>query len=915
MTREEDLLFGLIALDMDLLSKEQFLDAARLWMEYEGISFERLLADQGLLSQAQRDEVRGLAAARCLERADTPLLPSDPVCVFARPREGRYEFVGEIGRGGLGRVFEAVDRDLKREVALKLLLRDTSGPMAQRFAREAELTARLEHPNIVPVHEFGQLPDPEGRPSLFLSMKRIRGRNLKALIRDLAAREPATTQAYSRVRLLVIFQEICRAIAFAHSRGVLHRDLKPSNIMIGDFGETLLVDWGLAKRIGEPEERIRKSGAPAATSPAGEDLTALTLQGDVIGTPAYMSPEQARGELDGLDVRTDVYSLGAILYEMLTLRPPLAGADVDEVLTLARAGAVPAPSSVPGVARIAPELEAVCLRAMAFRREDRYPSARALLEDVQLFLDGVKEHERRQAEAAGRIEAGRAWFARFRDLRGEIEAQETAVRGWQDRIPPHLPVEAKRPLWDAEARLRALQEERIDAFSKASAEFGQALAVDPSSGEAADGNCDLYVERFLEAEKKRDRDEMRFNRNLVAQHDREGKHGARLEAPGRLSIRAFGYACDCLRPVRNAEWRVDIAESCTVPWLDGRPLPGEPLTDRHRPVPEVRIFPAGERWGHVRNCPRREVEGMEVAIAKYEERDKRLVLGAETVLGRTPLLDAVLPRGSYHCRLGTVRFPVRIDRAGAWSQDVNLYRPGEIPAGFCCVPASSYIFGGRHAGGREEETKHAGDLFVARFPLTFADWLEFLNDLAEAGRGDEARARQPREGDAKFLREVAGRFGIRDVAAGYPVMGVSWTDALAYVAWRSRRDGRVYRLLHEEEFEKAARGVDGRAYPWGDEYDATYSNTTNSHGEGPHVTLPGSFPADESPYGIVDLGGNMPTWCWNALEAPWRAWSAIRGGAWGYARSLAALADRRGDVRTAVSRLLGVRICCSPASV
>jgi hypothetical protein len=289
----------------------------------------------------------------------------------------------------------------------------------------------------------------------------------------------------------------------------------------------------------------------------------------------------------------------------------------------------------------------------------------------------VKERERRRQEARERVEAGRRWFARYRELRGEIGAQEKVVRERGAQIRPHQPPEEKRPLWDAEARLRALREDRIEAFAKASAEFGQALAVDATSAGASDGKCELYFDRFLEAEEKRDREEMLLNRKVLATYDREGKHAARLDAPGKLMLRTFAYGCDCLRPVTHPEWRVEIAETATVPWRDGRPRPDLPLTDRDCTVPAVRTFPEGVRWGHTGACVRREVPGVEVSIAKYEERDKRLVLGPERVLGRTPLHDVVVPRGSWLCVLrhpdfAPVRLPVRMDRDGAWTQDVNL---------------------------------------------------------------------------------------------------------------------------------------------------------------------------------------------------------------------------------------------------
>jgi WD40 repeat protein len=276
----------------------------------------------------------------------------------------RYRIGRVLGRGGSAVVRAAWDRELQREIAVKIMRQEGAGARA-RFTAEARITARLEHPNIVPVHDFGHLPD--GVP--YLSMKRVQGRSLYDVVRD---------GELSLERRLDLFRRVCDAVAFAHARGVLHRDLKSSNVMVGAFGEVLLMDWGLARpmRAG-PEAREGSGDPPPSPRPFA------TQAGAVVGTPAYMPPEQAAGRLEELDERSDVYSLGAILYELLTGRPPLSG-EVREVLAKVRAGAIPRPSAV---ARVPRELEAVVRMAMALRPEDRHPSAVALRDDVEAWLE------------------------------------------------------------------------------------------------------------------------------------------------------------------------------------------------------------------------------------------------------------------------------------------------------------------------------------------------------------------------------------------------------------------------------------------------------------------------------------------------------------------------------------------------
>lgn len=276
------------------------------------------------------------ALERLREAADSPDL-----------QETRYRLVDKLGQGGMGGVFRVEDTALERQVALKVIsVADPEGVWSERLLREARVIAKLEHPGIVPVHDAGVLPD--GRP--YYTMKLVQGKRLEEHIRKVAGLS-------DRLR---IFLQICDAVAFAHVQGVLHRDLKPGNVMVGPFGEVLVMDWGLSKLVGGPGVEDFHPGG-ATMGPRGGVTTDGTAHGTVLGTPGYMSPEQTRGGAP-LDQRADIYSLGAILQFLLTDAVPH-----------------PAPRA----------LAAIRGQAMAVEREDRYPTVPALAADVAHFLDGL----------------------------------------------------------------------------------------------------------------------------------------------------------------------------------------------------------------------------------------------------------------------------------------------------------------------------------------------------------------------------------------------------------------------------------------------------------------------------------------------------------------------------------------------
>jgi WD40 repeat protein/tRNA A-37 threonylcarbamoyl transferase component Bud32 len=455
---QRELLLGVMAVQLGLVSAERLVMAAGAWATARERPLADFLVAQGALDPERRafldavvdaavaasggaaarslESVGGLAAVRRTFRDSLVLAPeaappgvqepaTEPDAAPAASAlrsvtpeaEGRYAFRdpgtraespspdgAELGRGGLGRVLLAFDRHLGREVALKELLPGRAGrepaderssAAVARFLREARVTGQLEHPHIVPVYELGRRPD--GR--LFYTMKVVRGRTLARALGEARGVE-------GRLKLLGHFVDLCQALAYAHSRGVLHRDIKPENVMLGEFGETVVLDWGLAKARGQRDERGEERAREVRL--LQEAGAAETAFGSAVGTPAYMSPEQALGELDQVDERADVWSLGVVLFEMLTGRLPYEGLTAFEVIGKVLRDPVPLVSAV--CPEAPPELASVCQRALSREPGGRYRHAGELAAEVEAYLHGGRV----RAHAYSSLQILRRFAARHR---------------------------------------------------------------------------------------------------------------------------------------------------------------------------------------------------------------------------------------------------------------------------------------------------------------------------------------------------------------------------------------------------------------------------------------------------------------------------------------------------------------------
>lgn len=733
-----------------------------------------------------------------------------------------------LSLGGMGELRRVFDPGLERVIVQKTVRADRAGPEAEaRLIREARLMARLEHPGVLPVHGLGALPD--GRPCF--TMREVKGETFEERVARHWARGGETAGRLP-LALLDEVARVAETVAHAHAQGFVHRDVKPQNIMVGAYGEVLVLDWGLARV--EPVEPGEGEGEGENENPG------LTRFGRALGTPAWAAPEQLAGRGAEAGPEADVYALGALLYFVLSGRAPFVGSTADEILATALAGPPP-DLSLQSPLELPEDLLALQRRAMARDPAARFPDGGAFRAALAAWRDG----EGRRRLASSEIEAARLGFAEVARAREEAVRLRASAAQALRALSSWAPVADKAPPWadqDQAARLdRDAEQLEADALNRLQA----ALRHDPSRAEAHALLADHYQRLHRQAEAARD--------TLAS---------ARWEA--------------LLRAHDRGRWRA---------WLGGLGA-----VDLRVDAPDARID-----------------------VLRYEPRQRRHVLQPVAHDLPAPLDGHPLPHGSYALTVRApgrvpVRLPVVVGRGETW-RDVP---PGEtgpralalpfdlaetdvyIPAGWFSAGGDSGAINPLPAGLNWVES-----FILQRYPVTQADWLDWLNDLVT--RGDEAEAilhaprplgaREAEAGDLFYGRDADGRFVLVPDRDGdlwqpdWPVIFVSWHDAVAYAAWRAERDQLPWRLPTELEREKAARGVDGRLFPWGDHLDPAFCCMERSYPGRPTPHPVSAFPLDESPYGVRGLAGGSRDWTsdrWSSDGRPTNDENrrVCRGGSW-----------------------------------
>ena len=369
-------------------------------LEDIGGRFGTLIADRQIVGKVRLQLGQTFTLGRTTVELTSVEPKSEDAATTQSSHSERYEISRKLAKGGMGEVYLALDHQLQRHVALKVMTPEVAAnkDLANRFTQEALVLGKLDHPHIVPIHDLGN--DTKGRN--YYAMKFVRGTTLKDVLHALRQGQTSVVECYPLSRLLDVYSKVCDAVAYAHSKGIIHRDLKPANIMIGEFGEVMVMDWGISKILNQPESGI----LPVEPFTPKEG----TQYGTIMGTPSFMAPEQAAGQLEIINERTDIYSLGAILYNILTLRPPITGRSTNaKVMERIKSGQISTPiaftndSSDATVLLHCPDhqipeaLSAVAMQALSKDQSERYPDIHSLQRDVAAFTAGYAP----KAEKAG----------------------------------------------------------------------------------------------------------------------------------------------------------------------------------------------------------------------------------------------------------------------------------------------------------------------------------------------------------------------------------------------------------------------------------------------------------------------------------------------------------------------------------
>ena len=780
---------------------------------------------------------------------------------------GRYEEIGILGEGGMGSVYRVKDKLLRRVMALKTLKPELQSEkiLMQRFVQEACLTAQLEHPGIVPVHDIGTRDD----GSLFFTMKEVAGQNLHHLIQSLhIASKDGVWRSFGKgwtfKRVVDAFHRSVEAIAYAHSRDVIHRDLKPDNIMTGSHGEVLVVDWGLAIHLKTQTDNFQKS--------------------EIVGTPLYMSPEQMNGTPDALKFTSDTWSLGCILFEILSGHTPfdkqsliqikdINPEDADEFCKTVQTKLI---ANTYGAPKPPIELCELVVKSLHPDPKCRPQNASEFSKALTDWLDGSKRSEAAASIIAQAEDVGlAAQMASEQASSIRIQAKQLAKS-----IPRWAEDSEKREYWALEELADNLEGQSQQKNIQMEELLHGALTHDPNNTLAHLLLAQRYLQAHQKAEKERDHQLVAFYGSRLLFHTEK-------------------------IPKQN------LAHQNNMIYLGGMGkinLTFEPKTAH---IQIIQQFPES------RNTSSKQISTLKMS----QLIDYNIEMGSYLL---------VVKMTGYHI----LKYPVYIDRLRNWlnnrsSRNSNLpikllpmnslqENETHIPQGWCYLGGDELAIDSRGL-----ERVWVDGFIIQSKPVSFKQYLLFLNDLLDKDRTREAELYLPASSSNRrnfSIVENSKRrhYRIHPDPEGdiwdlrWPVFYVDLQCIEAYIKWLFETTGVQWRLPTEQEWEKSARGVDGRYYPWGDNFENSWVCIRSSHRQRPLPEPIASRPSDISIYGVSDMAGGISEWTstlYSNIKQSKRSVSYVtKGASWNSISPFARLASRSLALANERSNTLGFRL-------